>query len=229
MYLMGSTRCGISAKQIQRETWVTYETAWRIFKQVRSLLSDGDLQLDGPTAEIDETYMGGRRKGQRGRSMRDDKVKTPVEAIVQRGGKVLAKAVPDPTGASILPIICDHVAPESVIHTDEYAVYDATQNMRRSDRSPMGLRHETVNHGAGEYVRGGVHTKLDRRILDTGKNRDSRSLRLWLLCLRCKLNLQFDLKFDWPTDHLTVFLNPRFYGVESLLSYWKSVDSDNQL
>jgi transposase len=62
MYLMGSTRCGISAKQIQRETGVTYKTVWRIFKQIRSLLSDGDLQLEGPTVEVDETYFGGKRK-----------------------------------------------------------------------------------------------------------------------------------------------------------------------
>src|SRR5258708_39066992 len=47
MYLMGSTRCGISAKQIQRETGVTYKTAWRMFRQVRTLLSEEGLQLEG--------------------------------------------------------------------------------------------------------------------------------------------------------------------------------------
>src|SRR5271165_5310138 len=70
MYLMGSTRCGISAKQIQRETGVTYKTAWRMFKQIRSLMSEGNLQLEGPTVEVDETYMGGKRKGGAGRPMR---------------------------------------------------------------------------------------------------------------------------------------------------------------
>jgi transposase len=47
MYLMASTRCGISAKQIQRETGVTYKTAWRMFRQIRSLLSEPDMQLEG--------------------------------------------------------------------------------------------------------------------------------------------------------------------------------------
>src|ERR1051326_5774416 len=55
MYLMASTRCGISAKQIQRETGVTYKTAWRIFKQIRSLLAD-DLKLEGSSVEMDESY-----------------------------------------------------------------------------------------------------------------------------------------------------------------------------
>src|SRR5215469_8348674 len=62
MYLMGSTRCGISAKQIQRETGVTYKTAWRMFKQIRSLLSEPDMQLEGQTVEMDETYVGGRER-----------------------------------------------------------------------------------------------------------------------------------------------------------------------
>src|ERR1700691_4902415 len=95
MYLMGSTRCGISAKQVQRETGVTYKTAWRMFKQIRSLLSEGDLQLEGPTVEVDETYMGGVRKYARGRPPGYDDKKTPVVAIVQRRGKVIAKAIPE--------------------------------------------------------------------------------------------------------------------------------------
>jgi len=66
IYLMSSTRCGISAKQIQRETGVTYKTAWRMFRQIRTLLQEDTPALTGEV-EVDETYVGGTRKGKRGR------------------------------------------------------------------------------------------------------------------------------------------------------------------
>jgi transposase len=61
MYLMSATRCGISAKQIQRETGVTYKTAWRMFKQIRTLMSE-DISLEGEAVEIDETVRGRKDK-----------------------------------------------------------------------------------------------------------------------------------------------------------------------
>src|ERR1700676_5540027 len=101
MYLMGSTRCGISAKQIQRETGVTYKTAWRMFRQVRTLLSEPDLRLEGSTVEVDETYIGGVRKYGRGRPMRGDKKKTPVIGLVERGGRAYAKVIKDAKGSTL--------------------------------------------------------------------------------------------------------------------------------
>src|SRR5271156_2861446 len=71
MYLMASTRCGISAKQIEREIGVTYKTAWRMFRQIRSLLSETDMQLEGEAVEVDEAYFGGRRKNGGGRRLRN--------------------------------------------------------------------------------------------------------------------------------------------------------------
>lgn len=59
MYLMTSTRCGISAKQIEREIGVTYKTAWRMANLIRNqLMGQDDETLEG-TVEMDETYVGG--------------------------------------------------------------------------------------------------------------------------------------------------------------------------
>ena len=66
IYLMAQTRGGISAKQIQRETGVTYKTAWRMCKQVRSMLSEKHNIFTGDV-ELDKSYFGGKGKEIRGR------------------------------------------------------------------------------------------------------------------------------------------------------------------
>src|SRR3954447_16526973 len=62
MYIMASTRCGVSAKQLERELGVTYKTAWRMFNLIRNELMDQDD--DGPLSgevEVDETFIAPRR------------------------------------------------------------------------------------------------------------------------------------------------------------------------
>ena len=54
MFLMASTRTGISAKQLERELGVTYKTAWRMFTQIRKLMAEDIDQLSG-RVEVDET------------------------------------------------------------------------------------------------------------------------------------------------------------------------------
>jgi len=152
MYLMGSTRCGISAKQIQRELGVTYKTAWRMFKQIRTLLAE-DVSLEGSSVEVDETYVGGVRKYGAGRPMRGDKKKTPVMGLVERGGKVVALALDDVTGATLLGNVRKYVLPKSTVFTDELKGYEGIKHMPQ-----MGYRHRRIKHSAGVYVKGNVHT-----------------------------------------------------------------------
>jgi transposase-like protein len=151
MYLMGSTRCGISAKQIQRETGVTYKTAWRMFKQIRTLLSE-DVKLEGSSVEMDETYFGGKRKYGRGRPMRGDKTKTAIVGIAERKGRVIAKTAPDVSGSTLLGVVKEHILPESMIFTDEWQAYDGIKHMEG------GYQHRRIKHKAHVYVRGDVHT-----------------------------------------------------------------------
>jgi transposase-like protein len=151
MYLMASTRCGISAKQIQRETGVTYKTAWRMFRQIRSLLSEGDMQLEGLSVEMDETYMGGKRKGVRGRPPAGDGKKTCVVGVVERKGRVVAVVANDATRETLHGIAKEYILPESVVFTDELASYDGLDS--------KGYKHRRINHSAGVYVMGDVHTQ----------------------------------------------------------------------
>lgn len=156
MYLMASTRCGISAKQIQRETGVTYKTAWRMFRQIRSLLSEPEMQLEGSAVEMDETYVGGKRKnkhGNRGVRGRDNDEKVPVFGMVERGGRVIARVTPDAKADTLFPIIAERVLPESTVYTDDYCTYD------RLDLHANRYEHKRIQHKQKIYVMGDVHTQ----------------------------------------------------------------------
>jgi transposase len=154
MYLMASTRCGISAKQIQRETGVTYKTAWRMFKQIRSLLSeDTGMQLEGDSVEMDETYFGGKRKGYRGRPGAGDKKKSPIVGIAERRegkGRVIAKATQSVNAETLTGMVKEYVLPETTIFTDDFSGYDRLKG--------HGFRHHRINHSAKIWVMGDIHT-----------------------------------------------------------------------
>lgn len=107
IYLISSTRCGISAKQLQRELGFTYKTAWRMFHLIRLLLGEKSKPMSGEV-ELDEPYIGGKSQGKRGRGA---KGKTPVFGITRREGKLLAVATPDGKSSTVLPVIEEHVLP----------------------------------------------------------------------------------------------------------------------
>jgi transposase-like protein len=148
MYLISSTRCGISAKQLERELGTTYKTAWRMFNQIRKLMGDDTGMLSGEV-EIDESYIGGRERGIRGRPGRNSK-KVPVFGIVERGGKVAALVTKDVRRATVMPIIQSKVLPKSLIYTDDYRVYNPLK--------ASGYEHKRVAHSQKVYVVGNIHT-----------------------------------------------------------------------
>lgn len=158
-FLMASTKTGISAKQLERELGVTYKTAWRMFTQIRKLMNEGTAPLTGEV-EIDETYIGGKHKGKRGRGANG---KSIVMGMVERDGEAVLEVIPDTMRGTVIPNIVDHVAPpaEAKIFTDEYHVY---KNVTK-----LGYAHESVQHGAKQYVAGNAHTNTVESLWSTIK------------------------------------------------------------
>lgn len=159
IFLMASTKTGISAKQLERELGVTYKTAWRIFRQVRKLMAENVNPLMGQV-EVDETYIGGKRSGKRGRGASG---KTVVMGMVERNGNAVAKVVPDVKARTLLPLIERQVAKQdkTVVFTDELHSYDRIEK--------LGYAHEVVQHAAKQYVRGNAHVNTVESLWSTIK------------------------------------------------------------
>ena len=151
IYLMTSTRSGISAKQLERELGVTYKTAWRMFHLIRALLSDDATALTG-TVEVDDTYVGGKPRYIPGKSrsqiVREALArKVRVQGMVERGGRIRAVVNPD---RPLMANVVEHVLPDAMVYTDEAAAYQ---------RLPKrGYAHKRVHHAHHVDVSGDVHT-----------------------------------------------------------------------
>ena len=145
IFLFTSTRHGVSAKELQRQLGVTYKCAHRMATKIREHMAavDGEDMLggEGEVVQIDETYVGGKAKGKRGRGAAN---KTAVLGMVEPDGKVMALVVPNTSGKTLQPIIEANIAKGSELQTDEWGAYRGI--------AKKGYTHKTVNHGAKQYV-----------------------------------------------------------------------------
>ncbi len=165
IYLMSSTRCGISAKQLEREIGVTYKTAHRMFKQIRTLLSD---ETDGPLSgdvEVDESEFGGKPRAyeQRvGRGYLRRSYRPTIFAMVERGGRVRPTIIPDRGLRAIKRAVLAHVLPSAMLFTDELGAYGPVGKQYRG--------HRRIKHIAKVYVDGDTHTQTIEGFFGLFKN-----------------------------------------------------------
>lgn len=153
IYIMSATRCGISAKQLERELGVTYKTAWRMFKQIRSMLSDDDQPKLSGEIEMDESFYGGLEKNKHANKRQHQGTggigKTAVFGMVERKGRVVAKIVPNTQAATLMSHVIERTMPDSTVFTDEYPAYNPLQR--------LGYQHKRVRHATKVYVSGEAH------------------------------------------------------------------------
>jgi transposase-like protein len=150
MYLMTSTRNGVSAKELERQLGVTYKCAWRMGHEIRKLMAERN-KLEGPMSghvEVDETYIGGKAKGKDKRG-RNTETKSVVFGMLLRGGHVKGQVVPNVKRATLRPIIKQNIKRGSMISSDEMRSYLVLPD--------HGYEHGKVNHSAGQYTNGTFH------------------------------------------------------------------------
>lgn len=149
-YLMCESRKGVSANQLKRVLGVSYKTAWFLCHRIRAAMKDADTAPLGGTVEVDETYIGGRRRGLRAHVMAN---KAMVLGAIARGGEVRLKVERrGATKRTLTGFVQETTAKgKKTIYTDDASAYKAL-------RSDKDTTHDSVNHSQEEWVRGQVHT-----------------------------------------------------------------------
>jgi transposase-like protein len=164
IYMMVSTRCGVSAKMLEREIGVSYKTAWRMLRLIRTeLMADDGEPLRGDV-EVDEASVDGKPRKRQGQTRQmalgpsrkaeaaklRERSRATVFAAVERGGRIKATVLPSRRGPQLKRQVIEWVEPESIIITDDWPAYHGLDQ--------HFLSHSRINHSAGFYVQGDTHT-----------------------------------------------------------------------
>jgi transposase-like protein len=156
-HLIVSSKKGMSSLQLSRMLGITYKSAWFMAHRIREAMTPkvrSPLGGQGKLVEADETYIGGKEKnkhvGKRNKSNIGGQGKQVVFALVDRDGHSHSFHVANVSGEMLRPLIVTHVDRKSDLMTDQGGQYYHVGKEFN--------RHETVNHGADEYVRDDAHT-----------------------------------------------------------------------
>lgn len=151
-----------SIRKIVEQTGLSKYQVAKSVGVLRLVMSRDIPKVFSGTVEVDETYLGGKKRNKRKSQLAKDKemfgkeskrgfgtTKQPVFGILCRNGKVFAELVPDTEAADLIPIITKKVKPGSKVCSDTWRAYTGL--------AAKGYVHRTVNHGDKEYVNGNNH------------------------------------------------------------------------
>jgi transposase-like protein len=197
MHLLCTSKKGMSSHQIHRVLGVTYKTAWFMTHRIREAMAPHSHLLaalggDGKIVEVDETFIGGREKNKHAWKRTEGNIggkgKEAVFSLVERGGTVRSHHVPAVDARTLRPVLQAQLDKASFLMTDGEGQYRIL--------GPMFAKHEAVNHGIGEYVRGEAHTNtvegyfsiLKRGIIGTYHHVSQQHLKRYLA--------EFDFRYN---------------------------------
>jgi len=153
MYLLMTSRKGISSLQLAKEIGVTQKTAWFMLQRIREACGGDTTQLQG-IVQVDEAYFGGsesnKHESKKLNQGRGTVNKVPVVGMRDEQGRTKAQVMTKVNKYTVEKVVREHVKPGSSLHTDESSAY----NNLKDDT----YNHAAVNHSYGEYVWRGVTT-----------------------------------------------------------------------
>lgn len=151
IYLITQAKSGMSALHLQRILGNSYKTSWRMFHQIRKLMSDtNEDKLDG-IVEVDETFVGGKTKNRKNKFGQGTQDKAVVMGMIKRGGKAYLKHIESTGKWALREQIEKYVSPTATVMTDDYKGYIQLKK--------MGYKHYAVNHSKYQYRKGEAYTQ----------------------------------------------------------------------
>jgi transposase-like protein len=147
--LLVDAKKSTSALQLSRHLGCNYRTAWYLAHRIREAMVDADAPKLTGVVEIDETYIGGKQRGHKGKL----KNKDVVIGVRERGGEVRLVHTADASAESLYQVAAQHISPDAqAIMTDENTGYNFRLTQLRN------VRHARIKHKDRVYVKGDVHT-----------------------------------------------------------------------